>query len=291
MQFGNNARRPTTRPAPRVRAFAVSRRRRGLQVPCVRPTGRGPPARNRAHSTAFPRRCPTGPRNFRRIAPIPGAEFAGHARAERPSAASTSSGVSTSAAPSLMSRWQPRASALCMEPGTASTSRPCSPARRAVMSDPERAAASITSTPSESPDISRLRCGKFSASGGMPGGNSETSAPRAAMAAASCSVFGRIDAVESGAADRDRDAARGQCAAMRRGIDADREPAGDREPGAGERRRKLECGLPSGRQLPRGCRRSPAAALRAPQDRRERTTATGIPAPPRAVPDTAHRPV
>ena len=51
------------------------------------------------------------------------------------------------------------------EPGTAKTSRPCSPASRAVISDPERRAASTTTTPSERPEISRLRRGKSCARG------------------------------------------------------------------------------------------------------------------------------
>src|SRR5262245_27094224 len=59
--------------------------------------------------------------------------------AETPRTASTSSTVSTSAAPSLMRRWQPRARGLCMEPGIAITSRPCSAPCRAVMREPERA--------------------------------------------------------------------------------------------------------------------------------------------------------
>ena len=51
------------------------------------------------------------------------------------------------------------------EPGTANTSRPCSAAMRAVISDPERRAASTTTTPSEVPEISRLRRGKSRARG------------------------------------------------------------------------------------------------------------------------------
>jgi hypothetical protein len=42
-------------------------------------------------------------------------------------------------------------------PGTAKTSRPCSPANRAVIREPERSAASTTTTPSEIPEIRRLR--------------------------------------------------------------------------------------------------------------------------------------
>ena len=87
------------------------------------------------------------------------------------------------------------------------TSRPCSPASRAVISEPERDAASTTSTPRASPDISRLRRGKLCACGGVPVGNSLTSAPRRGDARCELAVRCRVHAVEPGAADRDRDAA------------------------------------------------------------------------------------
>ena len=45
-------------------------------------------------------------------------------------------------------------------PGTANTSRPCSPAMRAVINVPDRRAASTISTPSEMPEMMRLRRGK-----------------------------------------------------------------------------------------------------------------------------------
>ena len=54
-------------------------------------------------------------------------------------------------------------------PGTAKTSRPCSPANRAVISEPERSAASTTTTPSEMPEIRRLRRGKSLPLGAKPG--------------------------------------------------------------------------------------------------------------------------
>jgi len=61
-----------------------------------------------------------------------------------------------------------------IDPGTANTSRPCSPARRAVIRLPERSAASITSTPRASPAMIRLRRGKLCSSGGVPRGNSDS---------------------------------------------------------------------------------------------------------------------
>jgi len=46
-------------------------------------------------------------------------------------------------------------------PGTAKTSRPCSSASLAVMSDPLRGAASTTTVPRQIPLISRFRTGKW----------------------------------------------------------------------------------------------------------------------------------
>jgi hypothetical protein len=74
---------------------------------------------------------------------------------------------------------------LWIEPGMANTSRPCSAARRAVISEPLRTAASTTSVPSAKPLMMRLRRGKFACNAGVPSGNSLTSAPRFAIAAAS----------------------------------------------------------------------------------------------------------
>ena len=56
------------------------------------------------------------------------------------------------------------------EPGTAITSRPCSSARRAVIREPERAAPSTITTPRESPDMMRLRRGKWRPMGTVPSG-------------------------------------------------------------------------------------------------------------------------
>src|SRR6266852_3456327 len=70
----------------------------------------------------------------------------------------------------------------------ASTSRPCSAARRAVMSEPESRAASTTRQPRARPEMRRLRRGKFPALGGVPSGNSDTSAPRNKISSASGSL-------------------------------------------------------------------------------------------------------
>src|SRR5262249_44995033 len=69
------------------------------------------------------------------------------------------------------------------------TSRPCSSAKRAVISDPDRLAASTTTTPAHSPEMRRLRRGKSRARGSCPNGISETRAPfaREAPARSGCS--------------------------------------------------------------------------------------------------------
>ena len=79
------------------------------------------------------------------------------------SSSSTSCAVSTSLAPCLISLWQPRDCGEWIEPGMAKTSRPCSPASRAVISEPLSMAASTTRTPRAIPEIRRLRRGKLAA--------------------------------------------------------------------------------------------------------------------------------
>ena len=61
-------------------------------------------------------------------------------------------------------------------------------------------------------------------------------------------VFGRVDAVEPGAADRDRGGPRGERAAVRLSVDARREPARDREARDREPGREIEGGLAPGRR-------------------------------------------
>ena len=67
------------------------------------------------------------------------------------STAITSAASVTSVAPCLSRPLVPSARGSSGEPGTANTSRPCSSAMRAVISEPERRAASITTTPSDKP--------------------------------------------------------------------------------------------------------------------------------------------
>lgn len=60
----------------------------------------------------------------------------------------------------MISALHPCARGSSGDPGTAITSRPASAANRAVMSDPDRGAASTTTVPSASPAMIRLRDGK-----------------------------------------------------------------------------------------------------------------------------------
>jgi hypothetical protein len=102
----------------------------------------------------------------------------------------TSEASVVSVAPCLIRSLVPAARGSSGEPGTANTSRPCSAAIRAVISDPERMAASTTTTPSAAPEISRLRRGKSRARGTCPSGISEIAAPVSSNAASRSSCSG-----------------------------------------------------------------------------------------------------
>ena len=65
-----------------------------------------------------------------------------------------------------------------MRPGTAATVRPSSAAKSAVVSEPERSAASTITVTRESAAMIRLRATKHQRSGPKPGGSSETTQPR-----------------------------------------------------------------------------------------------------------------
>ena len=70
-------------------------------------------------------------------------------------------------------------------PGTTITSRPWSPARRAVISDPLCSRASTTTTAFDSPLMMRLRCGKWNSLGMRARqklGHEQATAPRCARA-------------------------------------------------------------------------------------------------------------
>ena len=63
------------------------------------------------------------------------------------------------------------------EPGTAKISRPCSSAKRAVISEPERIAASMIKVPWQMPEMMRLRRGKSTPRGRISGGDSDIKTP------------------------------------------------------------------------------------------------------------------
>ena len=68
-----------------------------------------------------------------------------------------------------------------MRPGTANTSRPWLRACPAVMSEPLYSSARTTSTPRDSPEMMRLRMGKFPGRAGSPTGYSVRTAPFSAI--------------------------------------------------------------------------------------------------------------
>ena len=103
----------------------------------------------------------------------------------------------------------------------ANTSRPCSPAMRAVISVPERRAASTTTTPIDKPEMMRLRRGKSWPRGWNPGGISLTMHAALGDARLQRRVLGRIDEVD--AAGDDGDGAGIEARLVCRRIDAARE--------------------------------------------------------------------
>src|SRR3569623_1753655 len=93
------------------------------------------------------------------------------------SASITSLASVTMVAPCLMRPFTPSARGSSGEPGTAKTSRPCSPASRAVISEPERRAASTMMLPTDRPEMMRLWRGKSCARGSHVSGISDAAAP------------------------------------------------------------------------------------------------------------------
>ena len=174
------------------------------------------------------------------------------------------------------------------EPGTANTSRPCSSAKRAVISEPERCAASTMTTPSDRPEMIRLRRGKSRARGSQPSGISEIAAPSARIASSRPMCSRRIDAVV--AAGQHRDGAGREARAMRGGVDAAREARGDDEAGFAEVARQ-----PLGEFQPRrgGVARADHRdhrARRAPRDCRARRSAAAHRRSRRGAADSRARP-
>ena len=102
----------------------------------------------------------------------------------RSSATRTSRASRMRCAPSRSKRLHPDARVSSGCPGTAITSRPCSAAMRAVIIDPDLNAASITTIPRDSPEMMRLRLGKWRAWGARPIGISDRRKPICAASSA-----------------------------------------------------------------------------------------------------------
>ena len=184
--------------------------------------------------------------------------------------------VSTIFAPSRISAWPPRFRPLSTLPGTAMTSRPCSSAHAAVMSDPDFSDASITTTARDRPLIRRLRMRKVKRQRRRAGrilADDEARSRRSRRASGACSA--RIDAIDARAEHRDRPARR-QRAAVRRRIDAARQAADDGDAARGQvaRRAARPFRAPpttrrASRRSPRPARRSASSVPAIPEHRRD----------------------
>ena len=119
----------------------------------------------------------------------------------------TSSGSVAIVAPVFSRRLVPSARGSSGWPGTANTSRPCSAAVRAVISVPDRRAASTISTPKATPEMMRLRRGKSCARGAKPGGILADQAAPLADLALQLGMLRRIDVVEAAGEHGDGSAA------------------------------------------------------------------------------------
>ncbi len=167
------------------------------------------------------------------------------------------SASSTSAAPSRISRWQPRAIGLWIEPGTANTSRPASAARRAVISAPERSRPRPPACPA-SPARMRLRLGKCSrARAGAGRVFADHRAARRRCRASSAALPRRVGDVRAGAEHGDGAAAGGQRGLVRRARRCPRPGRWPRaSPAAASARANGARVVASARRGARGCRRS-----------------------------------
>lgn len=173
--------RPTRRSLRTTRRFrATSRRARGEQPTTPRRPPSGP-SRPRVPRSSAPARHAV--RNTMSSLSGRGRESNLDRPARRrssPSAISTSATSVAGAAPSHSSRFVPIDARLRTGPGTANTSTPRSAASRAVIRLPPRSRLSTTTSTSTSAARMRLRNGNRKASGAVPGGHSETTAPRSA---------------------------------------------------------------------------------------------------------------
>ncbi len=109
---------------------------------------------------------------------------------------STSSTSRTRVAPCRINRCAPEESGESIRPGTAKTSRPHSLARRAVMSEPLRNAASITTVPRVMPARMRLRAGKCARERSGAHRPLAEQRPFVSHALGELGVLGRVDHVD-----------------------------------------------------------------------------------------------
>ena len=113
--------------------------------------------------------------------------------------------------------WFPPRAGSSGEPGTAKTSRPCSLAKRAVISEPDRRAASTTTVARLRPEMMRLRRGKSRPRGSHSIGISETTSAAFGDFLDEPRMFGGI--WPSVAAGEHRDRSGFERGAMRDGVD------------------------------------------------------------------------
>ena len=255
------------------------RRLQGSTRPRLPPCGSSPaPAVRRAPAAARPSPPSSSSSSSARVSSMPAAQRAGELvgaagrarrqrlpqpraeprqrrwRVRRPgagvgassaSAASTSRGCSAGRAPSASSALVPMA---CRRRGgraRASTSRPeLEGVARAVISEPERTAASTTSVARVRAAMNRLRIGKCSLSGGVPERQlGDERAARGDGPRELAVVDQRVAHVEAAAEHRDGAAAAVERAAVRGPVDAPSEAGDDRDAAARELAREPARGL------------------------------------------------
>ncbi len=123
----------------------------------------------------------------------------------------------------------------------ASTVRPYSSARSAVMRAPPLRVASTTTTASAKPAMMRLRTGNASRRGADAVAELADEQSRVAHAVEQCAMATRVHDVEAGAEHTDHRSAGLERALVRGGVDADGEPTHHRDVSPGEDRTQFAC--------------------------------------------------
>ena len=112
-----------------------------------------------------------------------------------------------------------------ISPGTASTSRPSSSAKSAVMSAPLRSLASTTTVARHRPAMMRFRAGKRQGAGSTPSSYSDTTRPSLADPPRELGMRRGIVAVDPASEDGHRDPTRLERSAVRLAVHTTRHPA------------------------------------------------------------------